>query len=102
MKKLIVTGGNGFIGSNLVKKLCRKNYFVIIVDKKSYSSNIDNLASIPKKIYTFIRNKTYISISLRSYRILRHHAFFYLSPLIFIFFVFISFLIYVYSRFFNR
>ena len=49
IKKIIVTGGLGFIGSNLVKKLCQKNYFVIIVDKKSYSSNIDNLASIPKK-----------------------------------------------------
>ena len=49
MKKIIVTGGLGFIGSNLVKKLCQKNYFVIIVDKQNYSSNIDNLASIPKK-----------------------------------------------------
>ena len=49
MKKIIVTGGLGFIGSNLVKKLCQKNYFVIIVDKQNYSSNIDNLAGIPKK-----------------------------------------------------
>ncbi len=49
MKKIVVTGGLGFIGSNLVKRLCQKNYFVIIVDKKNYSSNIDNLKDIPKK-----------------------------------------------------
>ena len=49
MKKVVVTGGLGFIGSNLVEILCKKNYFVIIVDKKNYSSNIDNLKNISKK-----------------------------------------------------
>lgn len=62
MKKIIVTGGLGFIGSNLVEKLCQKNYFVIIVDKKNYSSNIDNLKNISKKkfiLYKFdIANKS--------------------------------------------
>ena len=28
MKKLVVTGGSGFIGSNLVKFLLNKKYFV--------------------------------------------------------------------------
>jgi len=39
MKKFVVTGGSGFIGSNLVKFLLRKNYFVINIDKLSYSAN---------------------------------------------------------------
>ena len=39
MKKVIVTGGSGFIGSNLVKLLLNKNYFVINIDKLSYSAN---------------------------------------------------------------
>ena len=39
MKNLIVTGGLGFIGSNLIKLLLKKNYFVINLDKVSYSSN---------------------------------------------------------------
>tara|TARA_B100001093_G_scaffold11506_1_gene10675 strand:- start:533 stop:1018 length:486 start_codon:yes stop_codon:yes gene_type:complete len=39
MKKVIVTGGSGFIGSNLVNYLIKKRYFVINVDKLTYSSN---------------------------------------------------------------
>ena len=39
MKKIIVTGGSGFIGSNLVHYLIKKKYFVINIDKMTYSSN---------------------------------------------------------------
>ena len=39
MKKILVTGGLGFIGCNLVNYLISKNYFIINIDKSSYSSN---------------------------------------------------------------
>ena len=39
MKKVIVTGGLGFIGSNLVDFLIKKKLFVINLDKLTYSSN---------------------------------------------------------------
>ncbi len=39
MKKIIVTGGSGFIGSNLVNFLIKKRFFVINLDKLTYSSN---------------------------------------------------------------
>ena len=39
MKKIIVTGGLGFIGSNLIDLLIKKNFFVINIDKLTYSSN---------------------------------------------------------------
>ncbi len=39
MKKIIVTGGSGFIGTNLVNYLIKKNFFVINIDKLTYASN---------------------------------------------------------------
>ncbi len=53
MKKIIVTGGQGFIGSNLVEFLLNKNYFVINIDKSSYSAN-------PYNVRNFKKNKNYI------------------------------------------
>ena len=55
MKKLIVTGGSGFIGSNLVKYLIKKNYFVINIDNLSYSANPFNTKS-------FNNNRNYVFI----------------------------------------
>ena len=39
MKNVLVTGGCGFIGSNLVDYLKKKKYFVINIDKLTYSAN---------------------------------------------------------------
>ena len=56
MKKFVVTGGTGFIGSNLVKFLLKKNYFVINIDNLSYSANPYNLNKIKKnKNYRFFK-----------------------------------------------
>ena len=56
MKKIIVTGGLGFIGSNLIDLLLKKNYFVINVDKATYSSNYYNVKEFKNsKNYKFIK-----------------------------------------------
>jgi len=56
MKKFVVTGGSGFIGSNLVKYLLKKNHFVINIDKLSYSANPYNLKKIKKnRKYKFFK-----------------------------------------------
>lgn len=34
MSKILITGGSGFIGSNLVEYLCSKNHEIINFDKK--------------------------------------------------------------------
>ena len=56
MKKIIVTGGLGFIGSNLIDLLLKKNFFVINIDKATYSSNFYNVKEFKKsKKYKFIK-----------------------------------------------
>ena len=56
MKKVLVTGGLGFIGSNLIKLLISKKYFVINLDKISYASNFYNVKEFSKsKKYKFIK-----------------------------------------------
>ena len=55
MKKIIVTGGLGFIGSNLIKLLIKKNYFVVNVDKVNYASNFYNTKNFSKKNYKFVK-----------------------------------------------
>ena len=44
MKKIIITGGLGFIGSNLIKIL-KEKYFIINIDKVTYASNFKNIDS---------------------------------------------------------
>ena len=55
MKKIVVTGGSGFIGSNLVNFLIKKRYFVINLDNHSYSSNKINASFRNKKNYKLIK-----------------------------------------------
>ena len=60
MQKIIVTGGLGFIGSNLIKLLLKDGYFVINIDKVSYASNFYNVKDFKKKIIMFLKNVTLI------------------------------------------
>ncbi len=56
MSNLIVTGGLGFIGSNLIGFLIKKGFTVINIDKVSYSSNFYNLKEFKNsRKYKFIK-----------------------------------------------
>ena len=55
-KNIIVTGGLGFIGSNLIGLLLKKNYKILNIDKVSYSSNFYNVQKFnSSKNYKFIK-----------------------------------------------
>ena len=55
-KNIIVTGGLGFIGSNLIDLLIKKKFFVINIDKFSYSSNFYNIKNVRNnKKYKYIK-----------------------------------------------
>jgi len=56
MQKIIVTGGLGFIGSNLIELLIHKKFKVINIDKVTYSSNFYNTKEYLKNSnYKFIK-----------------------------------------------
>ncbi|MDC0200692.1 dTDP-glucose 4,6-dehydratase [Candidatus Pelagibacter sp.] len=56
MNKIVVTGGLGFIGSNLVDLLIKKGFFVINIDKISYASNYYNTLDFKNnKNYKFFK-----------------------------------------------
>ena len=61
MEKVIVTGGLGFIGSNLIKILLKKKYYVINIDKVSYSSNFYNL-----KEYSNLKNYKFFKVDINN------------------------------------
>ena len=44
--KVLVTGGCGFIGSNLVRALCRRDIPVVNLDKLTYAGNLESLADL--------------------------------------------------------
>ncbi len=73
MKKIIVTGGLGFIGSNLIKYLLKLGYYVINLDKVTYASNFYNIKEFKNnKFYKFykvdISNKKKLNQILRKYK----------------------------------
>ena len=73
MHRVLVTGGLGFIGSNLIKLLIKQKYNVINIDKISYSSNFYNTKELKKnKKYKFIKcdiqNKKKILQILNKYK----------------------------------
>ena len=70
MKTIVITGGLGFIGSNLINILSKKNYFIINIDKVTYASNFNNISNNIKN-YKFykqdINNQNFIKKILDKY-----------------------------------
>jgi dTDP-glucose 4,6-dehydratase len=56
VKRILVTGGCGFIGSNFIRHIIDKGHFVCNLDKLTYAGNPENLKDISdRKNYRFIK-----------------------------------------------
>ena len=57
IKRILVTGGAGFIGSNFVRWVVENQpeVHVIVLDKLTYAGNLANLAGIPENRLTFVQ-----------------------------------------------
>ncbi len=71
MKKVLVTGGNGFIGSNFIRFLLKKNFYVINIDNNKYTKNSYLLKNLKSSNYFFY--KTDINNKKRVYYILKKY-----------------------------
>lgn len=69
--RVMVTGGAGFIGSNLANYLARQNYFVLVLDILDYCGDIENLEDFPniKFVQGDIADINFVRFLLETYDI---------------------------------
>ncbi|MEW6738690.1 MAG: dTDP-glucose 4,6-dehydratase [Nitrospirota bacterium] len=63
MKRLLVTGGAGFIGSEFVRQGIKKGYEIIVVDKLTYAGDMERIKEVKQRVICYkadILNKNFM------------------------------------------
>ena len=77
-KRILVTGGCGFIGSCFITKQIKKQHFIVNLDKMTYAANNNNLNEVANSDnYVFFKGGIVGAlVRLFNYSLLNHHKFF--------------------------
>lgn len=73
MSRILITGGAGFIGSNLVRRMVREGHEVLNLDKLTYAGNLNSLSDLGgERNYRFtqadIVNANAVSTAIESFQ----------------------------------
>jgi dTDP-glucose 4,6-dehydratase len=71
MKKLLVTGGAGFIGCEFVRQGIRRGYRIAVVDKLTYAGDLERIREVESRISFYradITNKEFLAFIFKTER----------------------------------
>jgi nucleoside-diphosphate-sugar epimerase len=77
MKKHLITGGSGFIGSALVKRLVKEGYYVRVIDSniRGIESRLDDIANSIDFVQADIRNYDQVRKACKGIDVVHHLAY---------------------------
>ena len=78
--KVLVTGGLGFIGSNLVERLVKEGYEVSVIDNL-HTGNRENVDSVKGKVKIFEMNSGELAKTNENYEVIFHQGVYSSSPM---------------------